>query len=82
MGTEAIQRFNLIPPKKSIKSNTIGGGVSVADVSFQESGNNTQFEIDNESGVVSRITLLGVTTDAFSVDGFNNDPDFGDVVFA
>jgi len=61
---------------------TFEGGVSVADVSFQESGNNTQFEIDNESGIVSRITLLGVTTDAFSVGGFNNNPDFGDVVFA
>lgn len=57
-------------------------GVTADDVSFQESGGNTQFGIDDGSGTVSRITLVGVTTGSFSVSGFNEDPDLGDVTFA
>ncbi|AFZ42318.1 hypothetical protein PCC7418_0069 [Halothece sp. PCC 7418] len=57
-------------------------GVTQDDVSFQESDGNTQFDFDDGSGSVSRITLIDVTTGAFGIDGFNDSPDFGDVVFA
>lgn len=61
------------------------GGVTAEDVSFQESGGNTQFEIDNGAGTVSRITLVGVTSGAFSVSGFNEalgEGDGNEVTFA
>lgn len=59
-----------------------GSDVTVDDIRFSESDGNTQFEIDDGSGNVSLVTLVGVTTGAVTVSGFNADSDTGDVSLA
>ncbi|AFZ42319.1 hypothetical protein PCC7418_0070 [Halothece sp. PCC 7418] len=88
-GTDAFNFIDSVDQANAVDISNFGAddqitfqGVIADDVSFQESNGNTQFDIDDGAGTVSRITLLGVTTGAFDVNGFNDSPDFGDVVFA
>ncbi len=57
-------------------------GVALSDVGFKTESGNTVFEMDDGAGKVSRITLLGVATDGFDIEGFNADEQYGDLLIS